>query len=345
MLEDLPHVGAVIYAEDNERLIRLIRQLRALVDDRAERYGKVNAGSIDEYRTRTNQPNEARIIVLVDNFAAFRLAYEMGPQSRWFEVFQALATEGRVVGVHMVISVDRPGSIPTGLGSAIQRKLVLRLSNEMDYAMLNAPADVFTATSPPGGASWTTVMCRLLCSAATPTWPTRRPKWSGSAAPWFGAGAVPVVKLASLSDRIVPSDLPASVGGKPVLGVWDETLAPIGFDPMGVFVITGPPQSGKTNAAAWLVKSVAAATPGSTFALFGTRRSPLATLTHWAHQAHTPDDMEQLANDLAKLVSSEDPSVASLVVVVESIGELLNGAADQPLQDLLRGMSRRWTDS
>jgi DNA segregation ATPase FtsK/SpoIIIE, S-DNA-T family len=336
MLEDLPHVGAVIYAEDNERIIRLIRQLRALVDDRAERYGKINAGSVDEYRTRTNQPNEARIIVLVDNFAAFRLAYELGPQSRWFEVFQALATEGRVVGVHMVISVDRPGSIPTGLGSAIQRKLVLRLSNEMDYAMLNAPADVFTATSPPGRGFMDDCDVQVAVLGGDANLANQATEMVRFGRSMVRAGAVPVVKLASLSDRIVSGDVPASVGGKPVLGVWDETLAPIGFDPMGVFVITGPPQSGKTNTAAWLVKSVAAATPASTFALFGTRRSPLATITNWAFQAHTPDDMEQLANDLTKLVSSEDPSVASLVVVVESISELLNGAADQPLQDLLR---------
>ncbi|MEB0222620.1 FtsK/SpoIIIE domain-containing protein, partial [Pseudomonas sp. AB12(2023)] len=38
MLEDLPHVGAIISGDDDERVIRLLRTLRDLVDDRAVRY-------------------------------------------------------------------------------------------------------------------------------------------------------------------------------------------------------------------------------------------------------------------------------------------------------------------
>jgi DNA segregation ATPase FtsK/SpoIIIE, S-DNA-T family len=336
MLEDLPHVGAVIYADDNERVVRLIRQLRAMIDDRAERYGKANAGSLDDYRTRAGQPNEQRVIVLVDNFAAFRQAYEMGSQSAWFEIFQSIATDGRVVGVHVVLSADRPGSVPSSLSATIQRRLVLRLSNEMDYTMLNTPSDVFTAASPPGRGFMDGCDVQIAVLGGDTNVANQAAEMVRFGRSIVRAGVAPVTKMASLSDRVLPAELPANVGGQPVLGIWDETLLPIGFETTGVFAVTGPPQSGKTNTVSWLVKSLTRHNPATQFALFGTRRSTLVNSVSWTYKAQTPEDMERLATDLAEKVSGEDPSVASLVVVVESIGELLNGPADTPLQDLFR---------
>ena len=40
MLEELPHVGAIISGDDEERVIRLLRMLRDLVDDRSIRYSR-----------------------------------------------------------------------------------------------------------------------------------------------------------------------------------------------------------------------------------------------------------------------------------------------------------------
>ena len=76
--------------------------------------------------------------------------------------------------------------------------------------------------------------------------------------------------------------------------------------------------------------------PERTFALFGTRRSLLKGAAKWTHMALTPDEMDELATDLADRVGADDPSTASLVIVVESVGDLLNGPADMPLQDLIK---------
>ena len=48
MLQPLPHVGAVISGDDEERVARLLRWLRDLVDDRAVRFAEARAGSIVE---------------------------------------------------------------------------------------------------------------------------------------------------------------------------------------------------------------------------------------------------------------------------------------------------------
>ena len=56
MLEALPHVGAIISGDDDERIIRLLRKLRELIDARAHKYASARAGSIVEYRRLASFP-------------------------------------------------------------------------------------------------------------------------------------------------------------------------------------------------------------------------------------------------------------------------------------------------
>ena len=70
--------------------------------------------------------------------------------SGWFAVFSQIAVDGRQVGVHFVMTGDRPNSIPTSISSTVQKRFVLRLATEDDYLLLGAPKDVLDAASPPG---------------------------------------------------------------------------------------------------------------------------------------------------------------------------------------------------
>ena len=126
MLEDLPHVGAVISGDDEERVQRLLRTLRDIVDERSARYAAVRAGSLDEYRRLAGAPDEPRILLLVDGIGAFRESYEFRPAHAFpvWGAFTAVATDGRQVGVHVVVAGDRAASVPTSLGSTIQKRLV-----------------------------------------------------------------------------------------------------------------------------------------------------------------------------------------------------------------------------
>ena len=76
MLEALPHVGSVIYAGDDERVVRLLTMLRETIDERALRYSQVSAATITDYRRLAGRHDEPRIVVLVDALAAFRAAYD-----------------------------------------------------------------------------------------------------------------------------------------------------------------------------------------------------------------------------------------------------------------------------
>jgi S-DNA-T family DNA segregation ATPase FtsK/SpoIIIE len=150
------------------------------------------------------------------------------------------------------------------------------------------------------------------------------------------AGTPQAPSVRRLPERVVPTELPDTCDGLPTLGVWDETLAPIGFEPAGVFVVAGPPQSGKTNAVAALLTALQRHNPSTSAVLLGTKRSPLQARHAWRDAALTADEIDVLAADLAERIADDDPSTAGLVVVIESVGELLNGPADTSVQDLVK---------
>ena len=153
MLEVLPHVGSVVNGDDPERVARLLRMLKGILEDRSERFSAVDAGSIVDYRRLANAPDERRILLLVDNFPSFRNEFEVAAsRAPWYAVFQQIIGEGRALGMHVAMTADRPGSVPTGVSSAFQKRIAHRLADEGGYMMIGAPADVLSATSPPGRA-------------------------------------------------------------------------------------------------------------------------------------------------------------------------------------------------
>src|SRR5690606_21186304 len=128
------------------------KRLRGIIDDRVLRYGAVRASTVAEYRALASKPQEPRILLLIDGMATFRQEYEFVASSALFNQFLQVLSDGRQVGVHVVVSADRPGSISPSVSASFQRKVTLRLTDENDYAMIDAPSDVLSAASPPGRA-------------------------------------------------------------------------------------------------------------------------------------------------------------------------------------------------
>jgi S-DNA-T family DNA segregation ATPase FtsK/SpoIIIE len=122
-------------------------------------------------------PDEKRIFILVDGMSSFREGYEYSKLSALWDIFLTLATDGRPLGIHLVVSGDRTNSVPASLLASIQKRLVLRLSSEDDYMTLDVPKDVLNAASPPGRGCWTGWKCSSPCWAATPTWRCKPAKW------------------------------------------------------------------------------------------------------------------------------------------------------------------------
>jgi S-DNA-T family DNA segregation ATPase FtsK/SpoIIIE len=335
IVEDLPHVGAVVPAADTERVARLVRQLREAVDERAPRFAAVNAGSLSAYREIAD-PNEPRVLLLVDGMGALRTAYETGPDAWLLDTLQAIAVDGRPVGIHVVISADRPGAVPNALASSMQQTLVMRLTSETDLVTLGAPLDGFTVNSPPGRGyiDGQEVQVAVLGGSADQLVQSRAVVELSERL--RAAGAVEAPPIRSLPTEVTLQELPATFDDRPVFAVADDTLGPSGFDPRGVFLVAGPAFSGKTTTVRTLVAALDRARPGSRFAYIGHRRSPLARLDLWSHRAITPEEASVLASELADALVTGTADASSLTVVIDGLPEFLNGAADFDLQELLK---------
>lgn len=336
MIEQLPHVGGVISGSDTERVGRLFRMIRDTIDQRASAYAEVGAGSVTQYRRIAERPEEPRILLLVDGMGALRSAYEGTEHHRLFESFLSIAADGRQVGVHVIVTADRAGAIPTALGSLIQRRVVLRLAGENDYAMLSQPSDVIEPKSPPGRGLFDglEIQVAVLGGSADVLDQDVAMRRFGSAMVDAGAKAAPSVR--KLEEEVWLEALDVHVDDKPVFALAAETLSEIAFDVSGTFSVAGPPGSGRTSTLATIAAAVRRWRPESKLVYFGSRRSVLATQDGWDRVALNVSEATELANEVPTLLGELGDGEPPAVVLIENLTGFVQSPADGPLQTMIK---------
>ncbi|PJJ73267.1 S-DNA-T family DNA segregation ATPase FtsK/SpoIIIE [Diaminobutyricimonas aerilata] len=339
-VEVLPHVGAVVSGDDHERIARLLKMIRGELDRRSEAYTAVNAASIDEYRQLARRPDEARILLLLDGFGAFRAEYETNlSRGPLYNAFMRVLGEGRPLGIHVVITADRYGSVPTAVNAAIQRRVVLRMPDEGSYAVLDAPKDVLSEKSPPGRAIVDGDETQLAIIGGTTNVSEQTAATKALAERLVAHGVIPAPPVGALPRELSLHQLPDAVGEFPTLGVSDEALAAMGFDPMGSFVVGGPPLSGKTNALRALTRLVHRWDPSARFFHIGGRRSRLTDDFPWMRSATRVDDAVELIKELNEVVADEDIR-DRVVIVIENFPQFAGTPAEKPLTQLAQLINR-----
>jgi S-DNA-T family DNA segregation ATPase FtsK/SpoIIIE len=339
MLTELPHVGAVIAGEDFERVERLLRWLRAVVDERAVEYSELRAGSIVEYRSQAGKPDEPRILILIDGLATLVEQLESSGRARQVTALQQLAGEGRQVGVHFAVTADRLTAVPFGMRSTLQNRVVLRLADEGDYGLLGASVDVLSLSSPPGRAVLGDLEMQVAVLGGEATVAAQATEFRDLADSLRHAGAglrahpSPIERLPAL----VPSDTLKPAGdGRPVLGIADETLAPFAFDPRGVLLVSGPPGSGRTTALAALVAATLQAEPLTRCYYVGSPHSPLATGRPWSGAALDPAAAAVLAEELRGRLTVAAPGTVPPLIVLDGLSDFTSTPAEAALEAVVR---------
>jgi DNA segregation ATPase FtsK/SpoIIIE, S-DNA-T family len=337
MLAELPHVGAIIGGDERDRVSRLLRTLTSTADERARRYASVRAGTITEYRRIAAQGHEPRILLLLDGFTAFRQQYEMSDGGKWFDAFNALAADGRPLGIHVILTADRPAALPSRLSSAIQRRLTLRLADENEYALAGADGGILTPESPPGRAVMARAELQLAVFGGSPDTTFQADAITRLAATMRRQQVPKAPPVEQLPGRVRLSDLPATADGRPTIGMADDNLGAVGFHPEGVLLISGPPDSGRTTAVATVVTALARTTLTGAPVFFGSKRSPLIALGTWQQVVTSPEEVAEAASKLEQLISRDGGG--RLAVVIEGIADFLGGPADMPLTSLIKTLS------
>lgn len=340
MLEALPHVGSVVVGDDEERLGRLLRMVSAIVDRRSVDFAEARASTVVEYRKLADAPTTPRIILLLDGMGAFREAYEAAFTTPWFEVFSRIATDGRQVGVHIVLTGDRLGAVPNSLGASIQRQLVLRLVNSDEYSALGVPGDILSSVSPPGRGIFDGLEVQVAVRGGDPNVAVQAQALEQLAHAMIEAGVEPAPPIERLADFVELGALPVQVEGLPTIGLADATLAPIGLEPVGGFIVSGPPGSGRTTALATLASTVKRANPKTRLFLLSPRRTRIGRLPVWEDVAEGSEQVEGLTSKLIDLVNSGTSKPGQLMIVLEHLGELSDDPGAGEVETLIRATLR-----
>lgn len=291
--------------------------------------------TITDYRKIAGRPDEPRILVLLDGITAFRQAYESSDRSKYIDILTSVASEGRPVGIHLVISSDQRAGMHSALSSAVQRRVVLRMASDDDYSMLGVPSDVLSSDSPPGRGidDGQVIQIAVLGGDVDTASQSVEIEEFGKALQQMGVSIAPEIR--SLSSEIDMSSLPNNPEGV-LLGVESSSLKPISIAPRGAFLVTGPPMSGRTTALRSLALSCRNFAPNMLFFYFGNRRSELAQLPIWSAQAYGAEDISRAAEELNGLLASRNPGDSRVMVVLEGAGDLSGGLADMALQELAK---------
>ncbi|WP_157002691.1 FtsK/SpoIIIE domain-containing protein [Agromyces laixinhei] len=339
-LETLPTVGSIIDGRDTERVTRLIRHLAATIDERAARFAAVCAATLTEYRSITGRTNEARIVMLLDGIGAFRAEHEFTNSGRLFDTFTRILATGRQLGVHVVITADRLGALPSSLLPSIPTRLVLRLASSTDYAMAGVPDDVLVE-APAGRGLLQGHEIQFAVMGGSEELAKQASATEALAAELTSAGVISAPGIARLPEHIPLGEFPATTATLPTIGVADETLEPVGLPLDGLFVVTSPFGSGRTTAMRTIIASVRSARPELKPYLLVARRSSLVEATEWDEYSSDADEAESLATRLAgALELPHADRDTNRIIIIENAGDFEGLAAETAVARLLKAARR-----
>jgi S-DNA-T family DNA segregation ATPase FtsK/SpoIIIE len=340
-LTHAPHCGAVITAADPGRIARLLGLLRRTVDERRRKL--TSSGCTGYAELRQARPDEAlpRIVVLLDSYSGAGAALERVDGGRLLEQLQRLIAEGAAAGVHFVITADRRAAVPSSITSIVTTRIVLRMAERDDYALLGVDAPTIGDGHLPPGRGLIAGSVELQVAVLSDEASGRS---QGEAFAALGeqarsmAGGEPARQIGTMPLESARTELPTATRTLLApLGIGADELLPWLADLRdGNFLVTGPRRSGRTTALATLALGLHGGPEPPALVLVAPRRSPLHELDIWRHrvaETHDPAPVE------AALAGSDELLRAgrALVLVCDDADEYSDPLSAALERQALRG--------
>ncbi len=271
---DFPHIGAVVTAEEDERVLRLLRKISSIVERRQTLFGEAGVADLYSYNQKTPDKTLPAVLVAMDNFAGFKENFE-----NYLPALISLVREARAFGVHFVVTADQANALPNKLFSLFTERMTLRLSDPSEYTTVvgrgvpdmgqiagrgfvkigRTPME-FQVALPLGGDDSETgkridesEQMKNLAQIMTATWGGA---WKGEPPASIETLSVKILLEKVLQTRIAPSARRLM----PTLGMDDLNLELYNLDLQRAgphFVVIGPANSGKTTSLRTLALSLA----------------------------------------------------------------------------------------
>jgi S-DNA-T family DNA segregation ATPase FtsK/SpoIIIE len=121
-LAGLPHTGkgGVVPASQRERQMRLVRYLHESLRQRKD-------------LTAPERAALPKLICLVDNIRGFIGSFDESGGDELLLEFSRVWSEGTEIGIHMAVTADQIGALPSRLASLAEQKWLFRLADPQEY--------------------------------------------------------------------------------------------------------------------------------------------------------------------------------------------------------------------
>ncbi len=327
-LGGLPHVGAVVGRSEPDTVGRLLREVRALIDDRAAAFRTEGVGSLAALRAkadRTTLPaaSLAEVFLVVDNVGLMRQT--MPDQEA--EVGE-IAASGLPYGVHVVTSAGRWMDVRSSLLDATGARLELRLNDPTDSQSGRAVASQLPADTPGRGLTRDGEQFQTALPAMT-TEPERVHEQAELdeliEQATRRAGPLHAPRIRPLPEKLHASEVPAlaqAAGNPPppvedtdfLLGLEEFRSRPVYFDPLAPgthLLLYGDTGAGRTTQLRRLIRHLAASRDPARVRLhlvdIGRDLVDFGTAEHVQTYAYTNGAASELATKLAEELRQRMP--------------------------------------
>lgn len=261
IFEPAPHVGAVCGKAERDKVRRVVRQMRKIIEEREFLFRERGIDSMTTFRELRQQGELSDVpfgdvFLIIDNFAQFFQEFDQLEP----ELIEIVAS-GLTYGVHMVIATNRWAEIRTKLRDNIGTRLELRLNDTMESELGKNVASAIPTGVPGRGAN----RDKLHFQVALPTLATSAAQEGRNAQvqealsdlvqrarnSWKGEVAPPVHMLPALVNwEDLPAPAPHQPAGVPI-GLEEFRLSPHYVDLLSSlgphFIILGDTECGKTS--------------------------------------------------------------------------------------------------
>jgi len=262
ILKDLPHVGGIANDNEPDRIKKLMALIADVLESRKIAFSSVGVGNIGSYKEATGN-GIPDIIVAVDNIgSALKLYPELEP------FFAQLSGNGANYGIYLVATAIATNTVPIKISQNIKYCLALQMVEKSDYTYTvgkvssdlpaiagrgyakGKPPLMFQTALPANGRNEKAMAdgIRTLAKAMNTCWDGKR------------ASSIP-----EMPDVIPFGSIEAS---GTVLGLSVDKVAPVDIDftQQHFLMISGMPQSGKTNLLTVVAKQLKTSVAGKLYA-------------------------------------------------------------------------------
>ena len=136
VLEEFPHVGAVITRFELERAQRLIEFIHARIAERNEIFRNASMDSLTDYNANLKEKAQrlSTIYLIIDGFSNLKRTFMNTPSaSELVGSITSLVSGGLAAGVHLVIASNLPSDLPPDLFGNINLRMTMHQADHRTY--------------------------------------------------------------------------------------------------------------------------------------------------------------------------------------------------------------------